>query len=80
MEAAAVLLAVSAALLLGAAWGTFWPLPSALKGFIVAMAGGALILSVVLRLRTRPNAHGRAPGAGSWLDASRETTRARLIC
>lgn len=50
MEAAAVLLAVSAALLLGAAWGTFWPLPSALKGFIVAMAGGALILSVVLEL------------------------------
>ncbi len=41
---------VSAALVAGAAWGAYGRLPSALEGFIVAMAGGALIVSAVLEL------------------------------
>ncbi len=46
----AVILVVSGALLLGAAWGIYWSLPKKVEGFIVALAGGALIISVVLEL------------------------------
>lgn len=42
-----VILAVSAALLVGALWGIYGRLPDKLEGFIVAMAGGALIMSVI---------------------------------
>ena len=45
-----VVLVVSGALLLGAAWGIFWRLPSGPEGFLVALAGGALIISAVLEL------------------------------
>ncbi len=45
-----VIAVVSGALVLGAAWGLFWPLPDAVKGFLVALAGGALIVSVVSEL------------------------------
>ncbi len=45
-----VILVVSGALLLGAAWGIYGKLPERVEGFIVAMAGGALIVSVVLEL------------------------------
>lgn len=45
-----VILVVSGALLVGAAWGIFWKLPKPLEGFMVAMAGGALIVSTVLEL------------------------------
>ncbi|GAA6132583.1 ZIP family metal transporter [Halopseudomonas sabulinigri] len=45
-----VILVVSGALLLGAAWGIYGRLPKPLEGFIVALAGGALIVSAVLEL------------------------------
>lgn len=45
-----VILVVSGALLLGAAWGIYGHLSKKVEGFIVALAGGALIISVVLEL------------------------------
>ena len=42
-----VIAIVSAALLVGAIWGVFGHLSDPLEGFIVAMAGGALIMSVI---------------------------------
>ena len=45
-----VILVVSAALVAGAAWGAYGKLPTDLEGFIVALAGGALIVSAVLEL------------------------------
>ena len=50
MLTVAVVVVVSGALLAGAAWGIFGSLPTALEGFIVALAGGALLLSAVLEL------------------------------
>ncbi|ADU00358.1 MULTISPECIES: ZIP family metal transporter [Mycolicibacterium] len=50
MMTIAVVLAVSGALIAGAAWGIYGTLPEGLEGFIVALAGGALIFSVVLEL------------------------------
>lgn len=46
----AVVLVVSGSLLVGAAWGLFGTLGPRLKGFLIAMAGGALILSLVSEL------------------------------
>ncbi|WP_137680743.1 ZIP family metal transporter [Aurantiacibacter suaedae] len=45
-----VVLVVSGALVLGAVWGLYWPLPGKVQGFLVALAGGALLLSVVTEL------------------------------
>lgn len=45
-----VIVVVSAALVAGAAWGVYGRLPAELEGFIVALAGGALIVSAVLEL------------------------------
>jgi zinc transporter, ZIP family len=45
-----VILVVSSALIAGAAWGIYGSLPAKIEGFIVALAGGALIVSVVLEL------------------------------
>lgn len=45
-----VVLAVSSALLIGALWGIFGRLPSTLEGFLIALAGGALVLSLVSEL------------------------------
>ena len=45
-----VIVVVSGALVGGAAWGVYGTLPAALEGFIVALAGGALIVSAVLEL------------------------------
>ncbi len=45
-----VIVVVSAALIAGAVWGIYGKLPSKLEGFIVALAGGALVVSVVLEL------------------------------
>lgn len=45
-----VILVVSAALVTGAAWGAYGKLPPELEGLIVALAGGALIVSAVLEL------------------------------
>lgn len=41
---------VSAALVLGALWGLFWPFPKQVEGFVIALAGGALIVAVILEL------------------------------
>lgn len=41
---------VSAALVIGAAWGLYLPLPRPLEGFLIALAGGALIVSVMEEL------------------------------
>ena len=45
-----VVLVVSGALLVGAAWGLWGRLGEKLEGFLVALAGGALLLSVVTEL------------------------------
>lgn len=50
MLAVAVILVVSGALVAGAAWGIYGRLPTPLEGFIVALAGGALMISAVLEL------------------------------
>ena len=45
-----VVAVVSGALLLGAAWGLYAPLSKKTEGFLVALAGGALLLSVTSEL------------------------------
>jgi ZIP family zinc transporter len=45
-----VVLAVSGALLVGAAWGIWGRLGTRTEGFLIALAGGALLLSVVSEL------------------------------
>ncbi|MEX0622295.1 ZIP family metal transporter [Saccharospirillum sp.] len=45
-----VIVVVSAALIAGAAWGIYGNLSAKVEGFIVALAGGALIVSAVLDL------------------------------
>ncbi|MFL9840785.1 zinc transporter [Sphingomonas sp. ST-64] len=45
-----VVVVVSGALLAGAAWGIFGTLPKWVDGFLVALAGGALLLSVTSEL------------------------------
>ena len=45
-----VVVAASSALLLGAAWGLFGHLSKRMEGFLIALAGGALLLSVVTEL------------------------------
>ena len=45
-----VVAVVSGALVAGAVWGLYGKLPKRLEGFLVALAGGALILSVVTEL------------------------------
>lgn len=45
-----VIVVVSASLLVGAAWGLYGKLPTRLQGFLVAVAGGALIVSVMAEL------------------------------
>lgn len=50
MLAFLVILVVSAALVVGAAWGIFGSLPDRVEGLLVALAGGALIISAVLEL------------------------------
>ena len=46
----AVILVVSAALIVGALWGVYGKLPYWLQGNLLALAGGSLILSVVLEM------------------------------
>ena len=46
----AVVLVVSGALIAGAAWGVYGPLSDRAGGFVLAVAGGALLLSVVTEL------------------------------
>ena len=46
----AVVLVVSGALVAGAMWGAYGKLPGKLEGFLVALAGGALLLSVTSEL------------------------------
>ena len=45
-----VIVVVSAALIAGAAWGIYGSLPERLEGMLVALAGGALIISATLEL------------------------------
>lgn len=45
-----VIAVVSGALLAGAIWGIYGTLPDKLEGFIVALAGGALLISAALEL------------------------------
>ena len=45
-----IIIVVSGALLAGAAWGIYGGLSKELEGFLVALAGGALIVSAVLEL------------------------------
>jgi ZIP family zinc transporter len=50
MTTVVVIVVVSGSLIVGAAWGLFGKLPKPMEGFLVAMAGGALIVSVVAEL------------------------------
>ncbi len=43
-----VIVVVSAALIIGAAWGIYWVLSEKMEGFLVALAGGSLLVSTVL--------------------------------
>jgi ZIP family zinc transporter len=45
-----VITIVSAALIIGALWGTYGKLPNWLQGNLLAIAGGALMLAVVLQM------------------------------
>jgi ZIP family zinc transporter len=45
-----VIVVVSAALIAGAVWGTTLPFPKPMEGFLIALAGGALIVSAMLEL------------------------------
>lgn len=48
---------VAMALIIGAVWGAYWTLPKPVEGFLVALAGGALIVSVVEELIQPAEAH-----------------------
>lgn len=50
MLIAALILVTTLALIIGAIWGLYGPFPARLEGFLVALAGGALIVSVVAEL------------------------------
>lgn len=50
MQTVIVVFVVSGALLIGAAWGIYGTLFKKVEGFLVALAGGALIISAVLEL------------------------------
>ena len=45
-----VIVVVSGALVAGAAWGIYGTLPASVEGFVVALAGGSLLVSTVLEL------------------------------
>ncbi len=45
-----VIAVVSGALVAGAAWGIYGDLPASVEGFVVALAGGSLLVSTVLEL------------------------------
>lgn len=45
-----VIVVVSGALIVGAAWGVYGSLPGDVEGFIVALAGGALLVSATIEL------------------------------
>jgi len=45
-----VILVVSGALIIGALWGIYGSLSKKTKGFLVALAGGALMVSAILEL------------------------------
>lgn len=45
-----IIVLVSSTLIIGALWGAFLPFPPRLEGFVVAVAGGALIVSIMLEL------------------------------
>ncbi|HTG39230.1 zinc transporter [Sphingomonas sp.] len=50
MTMAIVVLVVSGALLIGAAWGIFGKLRPGVEGFLIAVAGGSLLVSLVTEL------------------------------
>lgn len=50
MTAIIVIVVASAALILGALWGIYWGLSKKTEGFLVALAGGALMVSAILEL------------------------------
>ena len=50
MITALVVIIVSAALILGAVWGIYGNISKKLEGFLVALAGGALLVSAILEL------------------------------
>ena len=52
-----IILVVSGALLLGAIWGLYGRLPDKVNGFMIALAGGALIASLMEEMITPAEAH-----------------------
>ena len=61
----AVIIVVSGALIIGALWGLYGRLPSWLEGNLLAIAGGSLMISVVIEL-VQPAVSGR----GIWITAA----------
>jgi ZIP family zinc transporter len=61
----AVIIVVSGALIIGALWGLYGRLPSWLEGNLLAIAGGALMISVVIEL-VQP----AVSGSGIWITAA----------
>lgn len=91
MLIAALILVTTLALVIGAIWGLYGPFPARLEGFLVALAGGALIVSVVAQL-LEPAARQATlglvlagfgagavifTGVDSWLDARAEEASGR---
>lgn len=59
MMVALIIFCTVSALVLGALWGTYGRFPEKIEGFIVALAGGALIVSVMLELLQPAQEHAR---------------------
>jgi ZIP family zinc transporter len=57
-----VVAVVSGALVIGALWGLYGPLSDAVRGFLVATAGGALIVAAALEL-IQPSSENASTGA-----------------
>ena len=73
MDLVIVIAIVSAALIGGAVWGTYGPLPKRLEGALVAVAGGALIVSVMLELVEPASENLALPTLAFWLMAGAAT-------
>lgn len=61
----AVIVVVSGALIIGALWGLYGRFPSWLEGNLLAVAGGALMISVVIKL-VQP----AVTDSGVWITAA----------
>ena len=61
-----VIAVVSGSLVPGAAWGIYGNLPDRVEGLVVALAGGALMISAVLQLSNQPHTSPRSGPSQRW--------------